>query len=223
MPRLVLASRSPRRKELLEQAGLRPEIIAAEVDETPRPGESPRRYVRRLALDKARRAGSSLRGAGPALVLGADTAVVLDGELLGKPADLTDGRRMLQLLSGRVHQVLTGFALLSIGGPGERARGRVAAASPAVVATKVVAAKIMATTVVATTVEFKTLREDEIEAYLFTGEPFDKAGGYAIQGAGAFMVRRIRGSHSNVIGLPVCEVVESLRLLGVHATKGGAP
>ncbi|MDP3937850.1 MAG: Maf family protein [Deltaproteobacteria bacterium] len=208
MPRLVLASRSPRRKELLEQAGLHPEIVAAEVDETPRPGESPRRYVRRLAVEKARGAGSILRGAGPALVLGADTAVVLDGELLGKPADRADARRMLQQLSGRVHQVLTGFALLSIDGPGESARGRLAPASPAVVAT---------------TVEFKTLREDEIEAYLFTGEPFDKAGGYAIQGAGAFMVRRIRGSHSNVIGLPVCEVVESLRLLGVHATEGGPP
>lgn len=200
MSRLILASRSPRRKALLAQAGLSPEVVPTEVDETPRPGESPRRYVRRLAIEKARRAAASVRPGDPALVLGADTIVVLDGATLGKPSNREEARRMLSRLSGRMHEVLTGYAVLPVNRPGgKRAAGRIG--------------KGIAASVVATKVEFKTLREDEIEAYIATGEPFDKAGAYAIQGAGAFMVRRIRGSHSNVIGLPVCEVIETLRAL----------
>lgn len=205
MSRIVLASRSPRRRELLEQAGFRPEILAAEVDEAVRRGESPRRYVRRLALEKARLAARRLRGGGPALVIAADTAVVVDGRVLGKPADRAHGRRMLRLLSGRAHEVLTGYAVLPVdgaAGAGTRARPRPVSA------------------VIATRVEFKPLRREEIEAYLSTGEPFDKAGAYAIQGAAAFMVRRIRGSHANVIGLPVCEVVETLRAFGAHPSDG---
>ncbi len=195
MPRLVLASRSPRRRELLEQAGYRAEIVSAEVDEATRRGESPRRYVRRLAKEKAWRVARRLRAEVPTLILGADTAVVLDGEILGKPADRSDGRRMLRMLAGRHHAVLTGYAVLRAGPPSAAAGGN----------------RRLLSGVVSTRVEFKALDDAEIEAYLDTGEPFDKAGGYAIQGAGAFMVRRIRGSHANVIGLPICEVVEALR------------
>jgi septum formation protein len=208
MPRLVLASRSPRRRELLERAGYQAAIVPAEVDETPRRGESPRRYVRRLAKEKARQVARRLRAEAPALILGADTVVVLDGEMLGKPIDRDDGRRMLRLLSGRHHEVLTGFAFLHAGGP------------PAAPGENPSRRARMASGVVSTGVEFKALDDMEIAAYLDTGEPFDKAGGYAIQGAGAFMVRRIRGSHANVIGLPVCEVVEALRAAGVMIERG---
>jgi septum formation protein len=204
MPRLVLASRSPRRRELLAQAGYRAEIMPAEVDETPRRGESPRRYVRRLAKEKAWRVARRLRAEGPTLILGADTVVVLDGEILGKPADRSDGRRMLRRLAGRHHAVLTGYAVLRAGCPSAAAGGN----------------RRLQSGVVSTRVEFKALDEAEIDAYLDTGEPFDKAGGYAIQGAGAFMVRRIRGSHANVIGLPICEVVEALRAAGATIAPG---
>ncbi|MFQ5457854.1 MAG: Maf family protein [Myxococcota bacterium] len=202
MPRLILASRSPRRRALLAEAGFRPEIAPADVDEAPRPGEPPRRTVRRLAVEKARRAAAALGPDGPAYVLGADTEVVLDGVALGKPAGPVEARRMLRALSGRTHAVITGYAVLPVNAPGGR---------------RIVSA------VISTTVEFKKLRNTEIEAYLATGEPFDKAGGYAIQGAGAFMVRRIRGSHSNVIGLPVCEVVETLGALGLKIPPDRAP
>jgi len=194
MSRLVLASRSPRRKALLERLGLALEVAPAELDESPRPGESPRRHVRRLAAGKARKAARGIAGAGPAFVIGADTEVVVDGTVLGKPADLEDARRMLRLLSGRRHEVITGYAVLPVGSPAPGARG--------------------VSGVVSTQVEFKALEESEIDAYLATGEPMHKAGAYAIQGVGAFLVRRIRGSHSNVIGLPLCEVVEALRALG---------
>lgn len=209
MSRLVLASRSPRRKALLERLGLVLEIAPAEVDESRRPGEAPRRHVRRLAAEKARKVAKALVGEGPAFVLGADTEVVLDGEALGKPADLEDAGRMLRLLSGRRHEVITGYAILSLPWPVPRPAPR---PSPGARVTS---------GVVSTQVEIKTLDEDEIDAYLATGEPMHKAGAYAIQGVGAFLVRRIRGSHSNVIGLPVCEVVEALRTLGAIASPIG--
>jgi septum formation protein len=201
-PRLVLASRSPRRKELLEQLGLTVEVAPAEVDETPRPGESPETYVRRLAEAKARAVALGIRGGAPVFVLGADTAVVLDGRILGKPTDAKDAGRMLRLLSGRAHEVLTGYVILVLrparsGGEPDRAAG-----------------------VVRTEVEFKALDEAEIETYVATGEPLDKAGAYAIQGVGGFMVRRINGSHSNVVGLPLCETIERLRRLGAIRHRG---
>jgi septum formation protein len=201
MSRLVLASRSPRRKELLERLGLALEIAPAELDEAPRAGETPRRHVRRLAAGKAREAAKGLEGEGPAFVIGADTEVVVDGQVLGKPADLEDARRMLRLLSGRTHEVITGYAILPVTGQDPASRGL--------------------SGIVSTQVEFKALDEDEIDAYLATGEPMHKAGAYAIQGVGAFLVRRIRGSHSNVIGLPVCEVVEALRALGAITSPIG--
>ena len=205
MSRLVLASRSPRRKALLERLGLVLEISPAEVDESRRPGEAPRRHVRRLAAEKARKVAKALVGEGRAFVIGADTEVVLDGEALGKPADLEDARRMLHLLSGRRHEVITGYAILPVPRPVPRSAPGASVTSG----------------VVSTQVELKALDEDEIDAYLATGEPMHKAGAYAIQGVGAFLVRRIRGSHSNVIGLPVCEVVEALRALGAIASPIG--
>lgn len=201
MSRLVLASRSPRRKALLQRLGLVLEIAPAELEESRRPGEQPRRHVRRLASEKARKVAKGLAGEGPAFVIGADTEVVVDGQVLGKPADLEDARRMLRLLSGRRHEVITGYAILPVPRTITGMRGR--------------------SGVVSTQVEFKRLDEDEIDAYLATGEPMHKAGAYAIQGVGAFLVRRIRGSHSNVIGLPVCEVVEALRALGAIRSPVG--
>lgn len=202
MSRLVLASRSPRRKALLERLGLAIEIAPAEVDESTRPGEPPRWHVRRLASEKARKVAKAISGEGPAFVIGADTEVVVEGEVLGKPADPADARRMLRLLSGRRHEVITGYAILPVPRHPAKARG--------------------VTGVVSTQVEFKKLDDEEIDAYLATGEPMHKAGAYAIQGVGAFLVRRIRGSHSNVIGLPVCEVVEALRALGAIRSPIGA-
>ncbi len=195
-PRLVLASRSPRRKELLERLGLTVDVAPAEVDETARPGETPEAYVRRLAEAKVRAVARGIREGACAFVLGADTAVVVDGRILGKPADAKDAGRMLRLLSGRAHEVLTGYAILVLppAGPGGEPE--------------------LAAGVVRTEVEFKALDEAEIETYVATGEPLDKAGAYAIQGVGGFMVRRISGSHSSVIGLPLCETVETLRRLG---------
>jgi septum formation protein len=228
MPQLILASRSPRRRQLLEQAGLKPEIVPAEVDEALHEGEPPEAYVLRLAEEKARVVAGSFPPGSGVLVLGADTAVVVDEVVLGKPADLNDGRRMLRSLSGRRHKVITGYAIVPVPGPTQETDARAkplpeVATSEAVtsevvtsevVTTEVVTTEVVTTEVVTTEVEFKDLGDDEIDDYLATGEPLDKAGAYAIQGAGAFMIRRIDGSHSNVIGLPICEVVEALRRLG---------
>jgi septum formation protein len=201
-PRLVLASRSPRRKELLERLGLTVEVAPAEVDETAPPGEAPESYVRRLAEAKARAVALGIRDGAPTFVLGADTAVVVDGRILGKPTDAKDAGRMLRLLSGRAHEVLTGYAILPL--PPAPSGGEPEYAAD----------------VVRTEVEFKALDEAEIETYVATGEPLDKAGAYAIQGVGAFMVRRINGSHSNVVGLPLCETIETLRRLGAIRHRG---
>jgi septum formation protein len=180
-PRLVLASQSPRRRELLAQLGLALEVRPAGTDETQHPGESPESYVRRVAAEKAAAVAGHL-------VLGADTAVVLDGMVLGKPSDGDDAARMLRALSGRAHRVLTAVCV--------RAGARVAE------------------TVVATAVDFVPLTEAAIAWYVATGEPLDKAGAYALQGAGGLFVREVRGSVSNVIGLPLRETAELLRQLG---------
>ena len=176
---LVLASGSPRRAELLRQAGIRFEVSVPDVDETLHPGEAPEAYVRRLAAAKARHVAASHPGRP---VLGADTTVVVDGQVLGKPYDAADAARMLGQLSGRSHLVLTGVCL--IGPAGE---------------TRIDAA--------VTTVEFRALQAAEIGEYVDSGEPMDKAGGYAIQGiAGAFVVKLV-GSYSAVVGLPLNETV----------------
>jgi septum formation protein len=174
---LVLASTSPRRAELLREAGIAFETVAADVDETPRAGETPQAMVRRLAEEKARAAAARVDA--PALVLAADTTVVLEGENLGKPADDSDARRMLRRLSGRTHEVFTGVALLRLPEGALRVE------------------------LETTRVEFHTLSDADIEAYVASGEPRDKAGAYAIQGGAAGFVARVEGSYSNVVGLPV--------------------
>ena len=184
--RLVLASASPRRRQLLTDAGIPFETAAVDIDETPRPGEAPDQYVQRLALEKGR---AARRYHPDAAILGADTAVVLAGEIFGKPIDDADATRMLERLSGRSHDVLTGVALLWPGGE------RVA--------------------IDRTAVWFKRLSVSDVTQYVASGEPRDKAGAYAIQGAAAGFVERIDGSHSNVVGLPMAVVLQLLADAGI--------
>ncbi|HSR10597.1 MAG TPA: nucleoside triphosphate pyrophosphatase [Thermodesulfobacteriota bacterium] len=181
---IILASASPRRREILRSAAIPFAAVPAEVDETPRPGENPKKYAARVARDKARKISPANPGR---WVLAADTIVVYDGKILGKPRDRRAAREMLLALSGREHEVITGYCLVK----GSTTR-------EALVITRVV---------------FKPLSAREIEWYLDTGEPFDKAGAYAIQGKASFMVKGIRGSYTNVVGLPLTEVVEDLRSL----------
>lgn len=188
-PFVYLASASPRRRELLAQIGLRWELLANHVDESRQAGEQPADYVRRLALAKARAALAQLPAARAAPVLAADTAVVIDGQVLGKPGGEADCARMLGLLSGRVHEVLTAVAVCS-------RHGESVAVSLSEVA-------------------FRGIEAAEMAAYWRTGEPADKAGGYAIQGLGAIFVRELRGSYSGVVGLPLFETAGLLRRHGV--------
>jgi septum formation protein len=179
---LILASASPRRRELLERVGLALEVCPADVDETPLPGEPPRAYVARVARAKAQ----AIARPG-AWVLAADTTVTIDGAILGKAADGAEAAAMLRRLSGRVHEVITAFTLL-----GDAARDEV----------------------VASEVAFVPLDEPTIAAYVASGEWRGKAGAYAVQGIGAALVREVRGSVTNVIGLPLAEVLAALRAAG---------
>ncbi len=182
--RLVLASASPRRSELLRSVGLEFDVVPADIDESVRPGESPADYVARLSAEKACVVADRV-GTGP-IVVAADTTVDVDGLILEKPADDADARRMLALLSGRTHLVHTGVTV--VGSP-----------TPSL---------IPATIVVETAVDFVEMTPAMADWYVGTGEPFDKAGGYAIQGAGGALVRRLDGSVTNVIGLPLAETLE---------------
>jgi len=188
MPALFLASASPRRRELLTQIGVPFNLLSVSIDETPHKEESPDAYVQRLAREKAL-AGLSHIEEPTACVLGADTTVVLDGRLLGKPADKADALAMLQLLSGREHQVLTAVALAS--------------GADCVVR------------LVSNRVQFRVITADEAERYWASGEPQDKAGGYAIQGLGAVFVSGLQGSYSGVVGLPLCETAQLLDAFGI--------
>ncbi|HET9386191.1 MAG TPA: Maf family protein [Gemmatimonadales bacterium] len=181
---LVLASASPRRAELLTAAGIPFHVRVADVDERLEADEDPERYVRRVATDKARTVAAAVPGQA---VLAADTVVLVEGQVLGKPRDAEDARRMLRLLSGRTHQVLTAVTLLT-------AHGRQGALPG------------FDTEVAVTSVEFAPLDASEIDWYVATGEPADKAGAYAIQGLASRFVTRIDGSYSNVVGLPVALV-----------------
>ncbi|HKJ08014.1 MAG TPA: Maf family protein [Gammaproteobacteria bacterium] len=185
---IYLASASPRRRELLAQIGVPAQRLAVEVDEALAPGETPERYVSRLALDKARAGWRASQRGADAPVLGADTVVVLDGQVLGKPRDRDDGLAMLSDLSGRSHRVLSGVALV------QESREVV--------------------TVSASTVTFRTLSERERRAYWESGEPSDKAGAYAIQGLGAAFVSYLEGSYSGVMGLPLYETAQLLAEFG---------
>ncbi|SPE28978.1 conserved hypothetical protein [Candidatus Sulfotelmatomonas gaucii] len=193
---LVLASASPRRRELLAQAGYKFEVRPAHIPEDPLPGEDPIVYVTRLAREKAEAVFREMIGANETAgkgrldgqsslaVLGADTTVTLDNAILGKPEDAADAARMLRLLSGRTHRVITGVAVTT-------AEGTQVAAE-------------------ATAVKFLTLSEEEISAYVASGEPLDKAGAYAIQGRAARWIPRIEGCYFNVVGLPLALVVSML-------------
>ncbi|CAE6942160.1 nucleoside triphosphate pyrophosphatase YhdE [Pseudomonas marincola] len=183
MASLYLASSSPRRSELLQQIGVPFTLCIAPVDETPFAGELPCEYVQRLALAKAQAALASLPE-GDAVVLGADTAVVLGQQILGKPLDRDDALATLRSLSGREHQVLSAVAVVSA----QRSDVRV----------------------VSTAVTFRALSDAEIEAYWATGEPCDKAGSYGIQGLAGVFVTQLQGSYSAVVGLPLCETAELL-------------
>jgi septum formation protein len=180
---VLLASQSPRRAEILRSVGWPFEAFAVEIDESPRRGESPASYVERLALEKAE-AAARIRHA--PLVLGADTTVVVDGEILGKPESEPDARRMLRRLSDRWHEVLTGVALVS--GDGTQGGGGAARSSVSHERTRV---------------RFGPMTQQEIDWYVRTGEPADKAGAYAVQGYAALFIERIEGDYWNVVGLPV--------------------
>ena len=189
---LYLASGSPRRRELLTQIGVPFTAISADIDETPLTDESPAAYVERLARGKALAGYAALsaeQSAGPACVLGADTAVVLDGRILGKPQDQAEAQAMLLGLAGREHEVLTAIALLD----GQRCESRV----------------------VRSLVRFRPIDQAEASAYWASGEPNDKAGGYGIQGLGAVFVSGLNGSYSAVVGLPLCETCELLGHFGI--------
>lgn len=188
MSSLYLASASPRRRELLQQIGVPFSLLAVSVDETPLPDEAAEDYVRRVALDKAR-AGLAVLPDANACVLAADTSVVLEQRILGKPADRAEGLAMLAALSGRSHRVLTAIVLANRGACEVR--------------------------LVDSEVEFRSIDATEAQAYWDSGEPQDKAGGYAIQGWGAVFVSQLRGSYSAVVGLPLCETAQLLDRFGL--------
>ncbi len=186
---LYLASTSPRRRELLAGLGVGFECLDIGINEDQQPGEPAAAYVERMALEKAAAGFRCLQQGSGALVVAADTVVVLDGQLLGKPATAAEAGAMLQALSGRCHQVMTAFALQTDGGVRVRT--------------------------VSTRVCFRPVLPAEIDWYWRTGEQGDKAGGYGIQGRGGVFVRSIEGSYSNVVGLPMAELVEALRAEGL--------
>jgi nucleoside triphosphate pyrophosphatase len=182
-PRLILASGSPRRRQLLAQAGVEFEIIESGIDERREEAESGPDFARRMAGEKALAVAARRPGA---LVLGADTVVEIDGQILGKPRDADEARTMLRMLSGRVHRVLTGFALTRGG-------------------------RILEQATIVSEVKFRVLSGAEIEQYVATSEPYDKAGGYAIQGDAGEFIAAVDGSTANVMGLPIDDVLAALR------------
>jgi septum formation protein len=205
---LVLASASPRRQELLRIAGIPFTVQPADIDETPLPGEAPRVYAERLAQEKALKVSLSHPDE---YVLGADTIVVVDDKIVGKPCDAADAARMLGMLSGRMHEVITGVCLVE---PGSGSQLPVASESALRVLSSWVNAgenRQFTTTSETTRVIFSELSEAEIRDYVATGEPMDKAGAYAIQGRAARWIPRIEGNYSNVMGLPVAMVYRMLR------------
>ena len=186
--RLILASASPRRAQILRDAGLAFSIISSAVDETPIPGEAPNDLVLRLANAKSELVAA--RSVGPAIVIAADTVVVLEGQILGKPRSTDDARHMLEKLSGRTHSVVTGVSLIRL--PDVEPRSFVET----------------------TLVHFDRLSANEITRYLATDEPHDKAGAYAIQGRAGRYIPRIEGCYYNVVGLPLARLLSELHELG---------
>jgi septum formation protein len=180
----ILASASPRREELLRSVGLKFQIIPGHVNEDQLHGESPHAHVKRLSHDKAMVIANKYP---KALVLGADTIVVIDNLILGKPKSKKQARQMLERLSGRKHTVFTGFTIVCA------------------------ETGISKTKIVRSAVQFKKISPEEMDWYVNCDEPYDKAGGYAVQGKGAYFIKTIRGSYTNVIGLPLCEVLEEFK------------
>jgi septum formation protein len=193
-PCLILASKSPRRAYLLQQAGISFEVIPSNFDERTVDMTRAEAYVKILAEEKA---NDISRRYPESWVIGADTIVQIDGDILGKPATKKEARQMIARLSGQTHRVLTGVAICCL------------------------SKKKRFLDIRKTDVQFKRLTEDEIEWYIQTDEPFDKAGAYAIQGLGTFLVKQIHGSYTNVVGLPVCEVIEYLIRQGVIGPAKG--
>ena len=185
--RLILASKSPRRYELLKQVGLDFDVIPSGIEEDYIKGESPRKHVLRLAEAKALDVGHQHPDR---WIIGADTIVYVDHAILGKPKSREEAKKMPRRLSGKEHRVLTGFSVLHLE-KGKRDREAVQ-----------------------TAVKVKKLTQTEVDWYIQTGEPFDKAGGYAVQGIGSFMIESIKGSYTNVVGLPICELIQMLNRLG---------
>ena len=203
---LVLASASPRRQELLRNGGIPFTTQPADVDETPLPGESARTCAERLAKEKAL---TIARQHPHAHVLGADTVVVLDREILNKPVDVEDAVRMLRLLSGRVHQVITGVCLVNpVPGPQRSVVSKLPEPTPYAVLTADERQLLIASET--TSVTMSEISDAEIRDYVSTGEPMDKAGAYAIQGRASRWIPRIEGDYSNVVGLPVALVYRML-------------
>ncbi|HUL35321.1 MAG TPA: Maf family protein [Candidatus Eisenbacteria bacterium] len=190
--RLILASSSPRRAEILANAGLDFSVISSAVDESPLPGEKPEALVQRLANAKAELVIA--RAIGPSIIIAADTVVVLDDQILGKPHSVEDARRMLQQLSGRTHSVLTAVALVRLPDAERREFTET------------------------TSVHFRPISEEELVTYLDTEEPYDKAGAYAIQGLAGRFIPRIEGCYFNVVGLPLSRVLAELGALGWSGT-----
>lgn len=188
LPDIVLASASPRRRDLLAQVGLDFQVVISHAEETLLEHETPDAHVVRLSCDKAMDVANRHDQAGRWFI-GSDTVVVRDNDILGKPTDASEAAVMLTSLSGRSHRVISGYAVF------DRQSQRTISAA------------------VTTKVFFKDLTSQEIEGYIATGEPFDKAGSYAIQGIGSFMVPKIEGSYTNVVGLPLCEVIAALEEL----------
>jgi septum formation protein len=193
MTKLILASSSPRRAEVLRNAGIEFEVRPADIDETRRPDEAAGDYVQRLALEKARAAGNSEGNAKNFIVVGADTVVVNRGEILLKPDSPEDARRMLRQLSGGVHKVHTGLAVIRMPQKVERVIEEV------------------------TSVHFAELSDAEIDSYIATGEPFDKAGAYGIQSLGGRYVARVEGCYFNVMGMPLGRLWATLKEFGWSA------
>lgn len=187
---VILASASPRRKQLLEQVGLEFQVVPSNADEFEVAGETPEQHVVRLSIEKAAEVASRAEVAGRWFI-GSDTIVLCDQQILGKPTDHQHAATMLRQLSGREHQVLSGYAIL------DRQTGN------------------QVTEAVATKVRFRELTDEEIARYIATGEPDDKAGSYAIQGLGVCFVAGIEGSYTNVVGLPLCRLTLALKELGI--------
>jgi septum formation protein len=186
---IILASDSPRRKELLRQIGIIFKSYPAQIDESALPGETPEVYAVRVASDKATVASRRIK---KGIVIAADTIVVINDRILGKPADEEDAKRMLSMLSGRMHRVITGIAVL------DAATGK------------------MVTRTAVTKVWFRILSDKEIKSYVSSGEPLDKAGSYGIQERGALLVERIDGCYFNVVGLPVSLLAEMLKAFDIN-------